>query len=121
MADSILLDTGKEVKMEIDKPCPVEAAVRLIGGKWKIVILYHLSEQGTKRFNELRRIVPDATQRTLTRQLRELEDVGLITRKIYPEIPPRVEYTLSESGKSLIPLLAQLKDWGESYLGSLPK
>ncbi|CAN7278916.1 helix-turn-helix domain-containing protein [Paenibacillus sp. LjRoot153] len=107
--------------MEIDKPCPVEAAVRLIGGKWKIVILYHLSEQGTKRFNELRRIVPDATQRTLTRQLRELEDVGLITRKIYPEIPPRVEYTLSESGKSLIPLLAQLKDWGESYLGSLPK
>ncbi|GAA3399951.1 winged helix-turn-helix transcriptional regulator [Paenibacillus hodogayensis] len=92
--------------------CPVELAVQLIGGKWKIVILHHLAVNGTKRFNELRRIFPDATQRTLTRQLRELEQDGLITRKIYSEIPPKVEYTISDMGQSLIPLLSHLEEWG---------
>ncbi|MNI21935.1 HTH-type transcriptional activator HxlR [compost metagenome] len=99
-----------------NQPCPVEVTVQLIGGKWKIVILYHLGTSGTKRFNELRRIFPEITQRTLTRQLRELEQDGLITRKIYSEIPPKVEYTLSDIGQSLIPLLANLKDWGLAFM-----
>ncbi|BBI36450.1 putative HTH-type transcriptional regulator YdeP [Cohnella abietis] len=95
--------------------CPVELTVSLIGGKWKLLILYQLDNHGTKRFNELRRIFPDITQRTLTRQLRELESDGLVDRKIFTEIPPKVEYSLSETGRSLVPILLQLKDWGISY------
>ncbi|WP_028561782.1 winged helix-turn-helix transcriptional regulator [Paenibacillus pinihumi] len=96
--------------------CPVETAVQAIGGKWKIMILYHLSTKGIRRFNELRRILPDVTQRTLTRQLRELEDDGLIIRKVYPEVPPKVEYSLSETGNTLIPLLNHLEDWGLAFM-----
>ncbi|MBJ6363009.1 winged helix-turn-helix transcriptional regulator [Paenibacillus sp. GCM10012307] len=96
--------------------CPVEAAVQAIGGKWKIMILYHLSTKGIQRFNELRRLLPDVTQRTLTRQLRELEDDNLIFRKVYPEVPPRVEYSLSETGSTLIPLLNHLEDWGLAFM-----
>lgn len=80
--------------------CPVEVTVKLIGGKWKLVILHQLATLGVKRFNELRRIFPDITQRTLTRQLRELEEDGLVNRKVYSEIPPKVEYSLSETGKA---------------------
>lgn len=101
---------------ECYKECPVELAVKLIGGKWKLVILHQLATNGTKRFNELRKIFPDITQRTLTRQLRELEEDGLVNRKVYAEIPPKVEYALSETGESLIPLLLQLKEWSLSYI-----
>lgn len=101
--------------------CPVEVTVKLIGGKWKLIILYQLATHGIKRFNELRRIFPDITQRTLTRQLRELEDDGIVNRKIYSEIPPKVEYSLSETGESLIPLLLQLRDWGISYMEQTQK
>ncbi|MBP1992329.1 winged helix-turn-helix transcriptional regulator [Paenibacillus eucommiae] len=96
--------------------CPVEVTVNLVGGKWKLVILNQLATHGFKRFNELRRIFPDITQRTLTRQLRELEDDGLVNRKIYPEVPPKVEYSLTKTGESLIPLLLLLRDWGISYM-----
>ncbi|MEW9699467.1 winged helix-turn-helix transcriptional regulator [Paenibacillus sp. SI8] len=101
---------------KLEAQCPVEATVNLIGGKWKLVILYQLATHGIKRFNELRRVFPDITQRTLTRQLRELENDDLVHRKIYTEIPPKVEYSLTETGKSLIPLLMLLSNWGESYL-----
>jgi DNA-binding HxlR family transcriptional regulator len=95
--------------------CPVEATLDLIGGKWKGVVLYHLSD-GALRFNELRRRLKGVTQRMLTKQLRELEESGLIIRKVYAEVPPRVEYRLSKAGESLRPVIRALKLWGENYL-----
>lgn len=94
--------------------CSVEATLDLIDGKWKGVILYHL-QVGTQRFGELRRRMPNITQRMLTKQLRALETDGLVIRKVYAEVPPRVEYTLSELGESLRPVIDILKAWGESH------
>jgi len=100
-----------------DKPlCSVEAAVSLIDGKWKCVILWHLLNDGTQRFNELRRRVPGATQRTLTNQLRELEEDGLVHREVYAQVPPKVEYSLTEMGDSLSPILLALREWGDQHL-----
>ncbi|MCB1658379.1 MAG: helix-turn-helix transcriptional regulator [Pseudomonadales bacterium] len=87
----------------------------IIGGKWKGMILYHLVS-GTRRFNELMRLMPDVTQRMLTRQLRELEDDGVIIRKVYAEVPPKVEYSLSEVGQTLLPVIQSLTQWGKMYL-----
>lgn len=95
--------------------CSVEAAISLIDGKWKCVILFHLLE-GTARFNEIRRRIPGVTQRTLTNQLRELEADGLILRKVYAEVPPKVEYSLSDLGRSMTPILGALKEWGDANL-----
>ena len=94
--------------------CPVEAALGLIGGKWKGILLYHLMS-GTLRFNEIRKRVPGVTQRMLTTQLRELEADGLILRVVYPQVPPRVEYSLSAKGRTLEPVIATLKEWGERH------
>lgn len=91
--------------------CSVEAALDVIGGKWKGVILFHLLD-GKKRFNELRRLIPTASLRILTLQLRELESDGVILRTVYPQIPPKVEYELTTFGKSLKPILLQLREWG---------
>jgi DNA-binding HxlR family transcriptional regulator len=95
--------------------CAVEATVTLIDGKWKCVILYHLLS-GTLRFNRLRRLLPCATPRVLTAQLRELEADGLVTRIVYPEVPPKVEYLLSERGRSLESVLRALGAWGEDHM-----
>jgi DNA-binding HxlR family transcriptional regulator len=95
--------------------CPVEATADLIGGKWKAVILYYLF-QGPKRFNELRRLLPEVTQRMLTLQLRELEQDSIVHREIYKEVPPKVEYSLTEFGTSLGPIIVQMLDWGEQYM-----
>ena len=95
--------------------CPVEAALDIIGGKWKSIILFRLLEQ-IRRFNELRRLLPAITQRTLTTQLRELEDDGLVLRTIYPEVPPRVDYRLTDLGMSLLPVLEALKTWSELHM-----
>ena len=102
-------------RYDCSQGCPVEAALELIGGKWKGVALYHLLE-GTKRFSELKRDVGSVTQRMLTKQLRELEADGLVTRKVYPVVPPRVEYSLSEKGISLKPILLALRDWGKEHV-----
>lgn len=91
--------------------CPVAFTVGVIGGKWKSLILFHLMS-GTKRFNELRRLIPDITQRMLTLQLRELEIDGVIHREIYREVPPKVEYSLTELGNSLAPLVSAMREWG---------
>lgn len=104
--------------MDNDKPntkCPVERSLQILGGKWKILVIFHLSS-GTKRFNELRRLIPNATQRMLTRQLRELEHNGIVKRKVYPEIPPKVEYDLTELGVSLNPVLDVLHKWGSDHI-----
>ena len=95
--------------------CPVEATLDLIGGKWKGVVLYHLCD-GVLRFNEIRRRLTGITQRMLTRQLRELEESGLIVRKVYAEVPPRVEYSLSNKGATLRPVIEALEKWGEKHL-----
>jgi len=94
--------------------CAVEATLDLIDGKWKGVILFHL-QSGTQRFGELRRRMPGITQRMLTKRLRALEDDHLITRNVYAEVPPRVEYSLSEIGESLQPVIDMLKAWVESH------
>ena len=91
--------------------CPVEATLDLIGGRWKGVILHHLLE-GTLRFNELRRRIPSCTQRMLTRQLRELEEAGLVHRRIFAQVPPRVDYSLTAEGRSLEPIVRAMHAWG---------
>ncbi len=101
--------------------CPVELTVNMVGGKYKLIILHKLATHGIRRFNELRREFPNITQRTLTRQLRELESDGLINRQVYPEIPPKVEYSLSETGKSLYPIFLQIEKWGLEYMENNPK
>ena len=97
--------------------CGVTAAIAVIDGKWKIIVLYKLL-RGTLRFNELRRLIPSITQRMLTHQLRELEADGLIVRTVYAQVPPRVEYTLSTRGRSLEPVLMAMKEWGDANLSS---
>ena len=94
--------------------CTVDAALAVIGGRWKGVILYHLLS-GHRRFNELRRLLPGVTQRMLTLQLRELESSGLLARKVYAEVPPKVEYSLTPLGRELEPILMGLKAWGQTY------
>ena len=97
--------------------CPVEATLDLIGGKYKSLILWHLSV-GTLRFSELRSRIPKATPKMLTQQLRELETQELIHREVYPVIPPKVEYSLTATGRSLMPILVAMRDWGADYLRS---
>jgi DNA-binding HxlR family transcriptional regulator len=96
--------------------CPVEAALEVIGGKWKPLILWALGDN-VMRFGELQKGLPGVNAKMLTKQLRELEQDGVITRKIYPEVPPRVEYSITEFGRTLIPILQALCTWGTHYLG----
>ena len=95
--------------------CPVEATLELIGGKYKALILWHLSE-GKLRFSELKKLIPNATAKMLTQQLRELETQNMIHREVYPVIPPKVEYSLTDLGQSLMPVLIAMRDWGADYL-----
>ena len=95
--------------------CPVEATLELIGGKYKALILWRLAE-GTMRFSQLRKVISGITAKMLTQQLRELEASGLICREVFPVIPPKVEYSLTELGKSLMPVLTTMRDWGSNYL-----
>lgn len=99
--------------------CAVESALAVIGGRWKGVVLYWLSTK-TLRFGELRRLLPNCTQRMLTLQLRELEEDGLVKRTVFAQVPPRVEYELTPFGRSLEPILLNLKHWGERYKRRLP-
>ncbi len=98
--------------------CPVETTLTLIGDKWKVLILRDLLT-GTKRFGELKKSVGNVSQKVLTAQLRAMEDSGLLTRTVYAEVPPRVEYTLTELGESLKPILDSMWNWGEEYKASL--
>lgn len=94
--------------------CPVETTLTLISDKWKVLIIRDLLS-GTKRFGELKRSVGGVSQKVLTAQLRQMEESGLLSRRVYPEVPPRVEYTLTELGHSLKPVLDAMQDWGEEY------
>ncbi|EOS65422.1 helix-turn-helix domain-containing protein [Oscillibacter sp. 1-3] len=99
--------------------CPVETTLTLIGDKWKVLIIRDLMP-GTKRFGELKKSIGGVSQKVLTSQLRQMEDCGLLTRTVYPEVPPRVEYALTELGRSLKPVLDAMQDWGEAYKANSP-
>lgn len=99
--------------------CYFEMTLDIMGGKWKPIILYYINHNGVARHSDLKRFIPSINERMLTRQLRELENDMLITRKVYPVIPPKVEYSLTESGKSLIPILTSLIEWGKNYAHSM--
>lgn len=94
--------------------CPIERTLNLIGGKWKTVILWHLGIEGILRYGELRRRMPNITERMFSRQLKELISDGLIERKEYPQVPPKVEYLLTPKGQSLMPVLHLMCDWGKA-------
>src|SRR5439155_24170748 len=94
--------------------CPVRPALDIIGGKWKPIVIHNLLD-GKKRFGELRRLLPDATQKMLTQQLRELEGDGIVARKVYHQVPPKVEYSLTSYGETLIPVMTELCKWGQKH------
>lgn len=94
--------------------CPVEAAIDVIGGKYKALIVYELMD-GTRRYNEIQKAVPQATPRMLSKQLKELEEDGVIHRVLYPVVPPKTEYSLTEVGETLVPIVKSLCSWGEHY------
>jgi DNA-binding HxlR family transcriptional regulator len=94
--------------------CPIVLFLDLIGGKWKSLILWYLKD-GTKRYGELRKTLKDVTPKMLTQQLRELEDDGIISRKVYAEVPPKVEYSLTEIGESIIKVIWEMREWGGKY------
>lgn len=98
--------------------CEKELTLNIIGGKWKMLILWHLGREGTKRFGELKSLMPGITQRMLVNQLRELEEDHIVHREVYPVVPPKVEYSLTELGESLMPILEAMYDWGKQYLDS---
>ena len=94
--------------------CDVEATLSVIGGRWKPILVCHLLD-GRKRFGELRRLTPNATERMITLQLRELEGDGVVSRHVYAEVPPRVEYEVTEYGRSLEPILVRMQEWGSAF------
>ncbi len=111
MSDSITVDENGKLK------CSIEYTLGKIGGKWKPVILWHLAYDGTQRYNEMRRLLPGITHKMLSQQLKELEVDGLIDRKQFNEVPPRVEYSISEKGLTLKPLLEEMHRWGTEQWG----
>ena len=96
--------------------CPVESTLSFLDGKWKGVILFHLLADGTLRFNELKRRLPAVTQRMLTKQLRELEECGIVSRTVFAVVPPRVDYALTPLGRSLEPVIMAMKLWGDEHI-----
>ncbi len=95
--------------------CPVELALNVVGGKWKVLLLWNM-KSGVRRYGELKRLVPGITHKMLTQQLRELEDDGIINRRVYEVVPPRVEYSLTERGKELQPILDLMGQWGAQFI-----
>ena len=111
----IAISEGEIFPMERELPaCPVETTLLMISDKWKVLILRDLLD-GTKRFSELRRSVGNVSQKVLTANLRQMERDGLVHREVYPEVPPRVEYSLTETGRTLQPIIEAMKDWGTQY------
>ncbi|AOM83836.1 Transcriptional regulator, HxlR family [Salisediminibacterium beveridgei] len=96
--------------------CRVDNALGILVGKWKPIILLHLLKEGTQRFSELKRSIPGITQKMLTNQLRELEEEDIVERKVYPQVPPKVEYTITPYGQSLRPILDAMHEWGQKHI-----
>lgn len=96
--------------------CEKELTLSIIGGKWKMLVLWHLGKEGTKRFGELKNLMPGITQRMLVNQLRELEKHLIVHREVYAVVPPKVEYSLTDHGRSLMPILETMYEWGKNYI-----
>lgn len=107
------------VREELFPDCPIRNVLSRISCKWPILVLFTLSQRGTLRFNTLRRAMPDISQKMLTATLRTLEEDGLVVRQVYAEVPPRVEYGLTERARSLLPILDELVDWAHSNMAAI--
>lgn len=105
--------------MQPNYGCPVKATTKVLAGKWKVAIVWHLSF-GTRRFAEIRNLLPGVSEKVLTAQLRQLEDDGVLRRWVTPSVPPRVDYELTEAGQELIPIMQAMCDWGSKHLGIVP-
>ncbi len=105
------MDKKKMAKLR----CAVEATVAVLGGKYKAIIIWHLNDAGVLRYSEIQRSVPHATPKMLAQQLKELEEDGIINRKVYPVVPPRSEYTLTDYGRTLVPIVLAMSDWGDDF------
>lgn len=114
-------DLRREVRKKLENGefnCEKELTLSIISGKWKITIIYYLATGGPLRFSEIKRLFPKITHKVLTTQVRELEEDGIVHRKVYPEVPPRVEYSLTELGESLMPIVFMMYDWGKQNIKS---
>jgi DNA-binding HxlR family transcriptional regulator len=117
-------DIRKEIREKIrngDFNCEKELTLSIISGKWKIVILWHLGVEGPHRFSELQRLFPKITHKMLTSQLKELIEDGIVHREVYPEVPPRVEYSLTELGMTLLPIIQMMYEWGKKRMAAIKK
>lgn len=111
----------KEEKNTIIEICPVRNVIARFGNKWALLVILILSENKVLRFSELKKMIPDASSRMLSSTLRTLEADGLVSRKVYPEVPPKVEYSLTETGLSLVPFIVQLTEWAQKHMKSIVK
>ncbi|MEK5444492.1 winged helix-turn-helix transcriptional regulator [Fredinandcohnia sp. FSL W7-1320] len=114
-------DLRREVRKKLENGefnCEKELTLSIISGKWKITIIYYLATGGPLRFSEIKRLFPKITHKVLTTQVRELEEDGIVHRKVYPEVPPRVEYSLTDLGQSLMPIVFMMYDWGKQNIKS---
>ena len=121
--DSLMDDLRSEIKREIEDGefnCEKELTLSIISGKWKIIILYYLGTEGTLRFSEIKRLLPKITHKVLTTQIRELEEDGIVHRKVFPEVPSKVEYSLTTLGESLIPIVLMMDEWGKKNIKHFP-
>lgn len=98
--------------------CPIEHTMELIAGKWKLIILWHLAEEDILRYSEIKKVMNGITHKMLSQQLKELESAGFVHREVYPTIPPKVEYSLTELGKSFLPILDSLCEWGQTHINN---
>ena len=99
----------------VEKDCPIENTLKLINGKWKGVIIYQISEYEPCRFSELQKLIPDCSKRMLALQLKDLEEASIIQKRVYSTVPPKTEYSLTEVGKSLVPIIRSINQWGKKY------
>lgn len=118
MPDKLRKEIREKIKNK-DFHCEKELTLSIISGKWKVVIIWHLGHQGTHRFGELQKLFPSISHRILTKQLKELMEDGIIERYVYPEVPPRVEYSITELGMTLVPIVDMLYDWGKKRMDDL--
>ena len=110
-SESFQMDKKKALSFH----CSVEAAMAVLGGKYKAIIIWHLNVSSVMRYNEIQKAIPQATAKMLSQQLKELESDGIIRRKLYPVVPPKTEYSLTDLGKTLVPIVNAMSDWGHDY------
>lgn len=120
MSDALRKDIKERIKRG-DFHCEKELTLSIISGKWKAVIIWHLGHEGTHRFSELQKLFPNISHKILTNQLKELIDDGIVVREVFPEVPPKVEYSLTELGETIVPIVDMLYQWGKKRMDELKK